>query len=389
MKRAVVMMVVAGALAGSAASSSSTGSTVDALVYQDRAVLLASLDATTLEPRGRMLPLGRGQGSVFTDRLGDRLAVASAGIGVAIVDTRRAKLVWRLPRGTLVRAVAWLSPSNLLVAEHGSVLLLDPNRKRIVSRVDYEGNVMGAARWKDGLVLLAERGAGAIEPARLVVVGPGTRVRTLNLTRIAAGRDGGENNQGPYRVAEPALAVDVAGNNAFVAGGMQVATVDLATLAVDYRGAERTLQKAAVSGPRRSAGWLGNGVLAVAGDDLGASGDDHSTLTSTPFGLRFVTATGVEVVDASATNVRIAGNLALAYGMRYAEGHGVGMGLVAYDRSGILRWRLFGDAAIGPFVVANGLAYVRTPGQVNVVDLGTGSLLVSARDPWRTFLLVG
>jgi len=26
---------------------------------------------------------------------------------------------------------------------------------------------------------------------------------------------------------------------------------------------------------------------------------------------------------------------------------------------------------------------------VNVVDLGTGSLLVSARDPWRTFLLVG
>jgi len=93
MKRAVVMMVVAGALAGSAASSSSTGSTVDALVYQDRAVLLASLDATTLEPRGRMLPLGRGQGSVFTDRLGDRLAVASAGIGVAIVDTRRAKLV--------------------------------------------------------------------------------------------------------------------------------------------------------------------------------------------------------------------------------------------------------------------------------------------------------
>jgi len=40
------------------------------------------------------------------------------------------------PSLDVVRAVAWLSPSNLLVAEHGSVLLLDPNRKRIVSAAD-------------------------------------------------------------------------------------------------------------------------------------------------------------------------------------------------------------------------------------------------------------
>lgn len=388
MTRLVLVPVLAAAALAGSSSAAPVAPPVHALVYQGQTVSLATLDAATFRPRGRLLPLGRGQGSVFVDRLGDRLAVASAGIGVAVVDTRRAKLVWRLPRGALVRAIAWLSPSRLLVAEHGSVLLLDPLRRRIVSRADYESNVVGAARWGQGLVLLAEWGRGSIEPARLVVVGPGPRIRTVELAGIAAGRDGGENNQGPFRTASPALAVDAAGGRAFVAGAAQVATVDLASLAVDYRGAERTLQKAS-SGPRRAAAWLGGGVLALAGDDLAAGGGDEPAPTSTPFGLRFVTAAGVRMVDERATDVRVTGGLALAYGVRYVDGRAAGMGLAAYDAGGARRWQLFGDTAIGPFAVANGLAYVRTPGRVNVVDVAHGRVVGVRDDPWRTFLVLG
>lgn len=388
MKQLVLVQVLAAAVLAASSSAAPVAQPAFALVYQGQAASLATLDATTFRPRGRLLPLGRGQGSVFADRLGDRLAVASAGIGVAVVDTRREKLVWRLPRGALVRAVAWLSPSRLLVVEHGSVLLLDPLRKRIVSRGEYEGAVVATARWRQGLVLLAERGRGSIEPARLVVVGPGARMRAVDLAGIAAGWDGGENNQGPFVMASPALAVDVAGGRAFVAGGMQVAAVDLASLGVQYRSAERTVQKAG-SGPRRAAAWLGDGVLAVAGDDLAAGGGDHTTLASTPFGLRFVTAAGVRVVDARATNVRVAGDLVLAYGVRHAGGQAVGMGVAAYDADGVRRWQLFGDRAIGFLTVANGLAYVRTPGRVHVLDVASGRVLSVTNDPWRTFLVLG
>lgn len=286
--------VVAGMLAAAVALSAGTGTAgerdlVHALLFQGRTVSLAALDPTTLAQHGRLVPLGRAEGSVSSDRLGNRLAVASAGAGIVIVDTRRMRVTWRLPRGRLVRAASWVAPNRLLVAEHGSVLLLDPVRKRIVGRSQYDGLVVASARWSGGLVLLAHRSEGEIGPARLIVVGPGARTRSVDLDRILAGWASGPTGQVPFNRAQPGLAVDPGGGRAFVAGGTQVATIDLATLVVEYRGAERTLQKVA-TGPRRSAAWLGEGALAVTGSDESVTG---RTLASTPFGLRYVTSAGV------------------------------------------------------------------------------------------------
>ena len=380
----VVVLVLAAALAGGAASASSTD-VVHAIVWQGRTMSLATLDATSFEPRGRLFALGRAQGSVSTDRRGDTLAIASAGTGIAVVDTRRMKVLWRLDRGRLVRSLSWVSPTRLLVLEHGGVLLLDTAKKRIVARAEFDGLVLASHRWARGVVVLAFPNEGSIEPARLVVVGPGVRVRTVELSRVAAGWASGPTTTHDFNRAQPGLAVDAGGGRAFVAGGPHLATIDLSSLGVSYSGSERALQKLS-TGPRRSAVWLGSGLLAVAGADDRLVGD---TVTTTPLGLRFVTPDGVRLIDDRVTDVRAAAGLVLAYGHRYTSGRYEGAGLAAYDRAGTLRWRLFDDASIGSVPVAAGRAYVSTGDGLSVVELATGQILAAVARPWRTFIVGG
>ncbi|MCZ7587492.1 MAG: hypothetical protein M5U27_01240 [Gaiella sp.] len=384
MKRTIAAVLVVAAAFVTAGASASGTATVHALVWEKNTLSLATLDATTLAPRARPLALGRAQGEVFTDSLGERLAVASAGAGIVIVDTRRMGVLWRLPRGRLVRAVSWLSPTRLLVVEHGGVLLLDPLRKRIVARSDFDGVVLASAKWSNGLVLLAFRNEGSIEPARLFVVGPGVGVRTTELSRIAAGWASASTSEGDVNSAQPALAVDAVGGRAFVAGGPHLATIDLASLSVSYVGSERTLQKWA-SGPRRSAAWLGDGVLAVAGADEKWTG---AGTTSTPFGLRYVSSSGVRVIDENATLVNAAGGLALAYGNRYTNGGTEGIGLIAYDRAGAFRWRLFDDTPISSLTVAGNRAYVWAGRRLQVVDLVAGAVIGGTDVPRTRWLQI-
>lgn len=376
MTRALVVcsLLLAVAAGGAASAPATDRETVHALVWKGRTLSLARLDAVTLIARGGSLALGRLQGSFYADTLGDRVAVASPGTGIVVVDTRRRRVAWRIQRGMLVRAVAWLSPSRLLVAEHGGTLLLDPHRKRIVGRSDYDGLVRASARWDGGLVLLAHRNEGEIRPARLVVVGPGVRTRSVELDRIPAGWASGPTGQTPFNHAQPALAVDRDGGRAFVAGGSQLATIDLSTLVVSYSGAERTLQKV-TTGPRRSAGWLGGGTLALAGADESWRDDG---VASTPFGLRLVTAGGVRLVDERATDVRTTDGLALAYGVHYIAGRTVGIGITAYDVQGVPRWRLFGASPVTEVVVVDELAYVWASGRWHAVELATGAIVGSS-----------
>ena len=384
MKRALVAVVVLVAALAGAASSSPGSATVHALVWERNTLSLATLDARTLAPRGRLLALGRASG-VTTDALGDRLAMASAVAGIVIVDTRRMRVVWRLAGGRPnVRAVSWISPSRLLVVQHGSALLLDPVQKRIVGQTVYDGVVRAAAAWRDGLVLLVG-GTYTVQPARVLVVGPGVRIRTLELARIPAGSAEGPTDEYPFNHAQPGLAVDEEGGRAYVAGGNQIARIDLGALAVSYGGADRTLQKV-ITGPRRSAAWLGAGTLVVAGADERWTDTGQS---STPFGLRYVRRDRVTIVDERATEVRVAGGVVLAYGSRYSSGRAEGMGLAAYDSSGTLRWHVFGDSPIDGVQVAKDLAYVPLNGVWNIVDLTTGAILNSTTSRWKFFQVIG
>lgn len=122
-----------------------------------------------------------------------------------------------------------------------------------------------------------------IGTARLAVADGHGRVRAVPLRAIAAGfKQPADWSDGAGEERQAGLAVDPAGDRAFaVAAGVPVAEVDLDDLGVTYRGLSRPasllrrlagwlvppVEAKMVSGPLRSACWLGDGLLAVWGSD--------------------------------------------------------------------------------------------------------------------------
>jgi hypothetical protein len=133
-------------------------------------------------------------------------------------------------------------------------------------------------------VLLLGRPA-SIGPARVAVVDAGGRVRTVSLPGIAAGFQepaDWDKVGASSRRAQPGLAVDPDGRRAFVVGaGDPLAMVDLRTLEVAWHRTEPrpgllgrladwllpAAEAKSVHGPVRMAAWLGDGLMAVWGQD--------------------------------------------------------------------------------------------------------------------------
>lgn len=374
MRRVLTVCALATMLVSVAAAAPTGPGTVAAVTWQGGGAMLSLRDEITLERRGRAVRFANAPEVWATGPTGG-LALVSSRTGLTVLD-RRLRITWRLPRGVLAHALAWVAPRRLLLVEHGAVVLVDPVARRILGRGDYEGQVLETARWARGVVILASRGDGSISPARLMVVGPGARVRQVELSAIGAGVDGGENNEGPFQTAYPGLAVDPEAGQAYVAGAEQVVQVDLATLALSSLADRRSLQKTA-SGPWRTAAWLGEGTLAVAGSDSSVrrASDGSEVRIETPYGLRYVHDGTVRLVDARAADVVAAAGLALAYGAVSSEDRTEGSGLAAYDAAGRLRWRQFDNTAVRSVTVHEGRAYALTDGRLYVVDVASGRVL--------------
>jgi hypothetical protein len=356
---------------------------------------LSRFDPVTLRPVGRVLRLPQTSPLWAFSPDGRELALATEREGLQLVrlDTMRVRARFRGRR--LVRGLAWPAPRRLVLAEHGETLLVDPVAARIVRRQVRPGVPSHAERTRSGLVFLGTSGDEGIGPARLDVVGSDGRTRSVPLTRIRAGVDGGENNQGPWQSESPGLALDEAGNRAFVAGGSgRVAEIDLATLAVSYREPHeprsllsrvaRWLQPSArakaASGPQRTAAWLG-GALAITGYDLSVAREE--AVTWQPYGLRLFDPRTSELrtIDTQVTQLTAAGGLLLAHGSWYEGSWQTrhGQGLTAYRPDGTRIWHLFGDAPVETLYVAGRQAYVWAGGMLHAVDLAHGAVRASTR----------
>jgi hypothetical protein len=344
---------------------------VVALVWQDQTATIRLLDSATLRARGGRLPLVRtGAGPHAFSPNGRRLALQTRKHGVRILAVPSLRVLRTVRPPFLTYGLLWQSPRRLLILEHGSVLVVDPVTGGVVTRRAWNADVLAWRQWNGGAVVLAARLTGRIEPVRVFVVGRNLRIRQVGLARIGAGTDGGENGQGPWRTATPALAVDPAGGRAFVAGGSVVATVNLATLVARYHTPARTPQKL-VDGPQRVAAWLGSGTLAVSGADYSIDGGRQ---WMTPYGLRFVDVeTGAtQVVDARATDVEVAGGLAIAAGYDRSS-QAPGVGLAAYDRGSRLVWHRFDGARLGSPRAVAGRVYAYVGRNTwHVLDASTG-----------------
>ena len=235
-----------------------------------------------------------------------------------------------------------------------------------------------------------ERG---MAPARLLVADAWGNVGSVELDRVAAGRE--SRSDGVLEERVPALTVDAAGRRAYVfSPDRLIAAVDLDALTVTYHDLdeERSLlarlagwlhppaHAKASEGPTRYARWLGDGLIAVTGsdDDAYYDGEGVLQLTTRPAGLKLVDVHdwSVREVDATTTYVRVGGGALLATGWSWdsptqTETH---MGVTVYDLTGRKRFSAFRGRPVRNVVVFARRLYVELDREraARVLDLRTG-----------------
>ena len=380
--------------------------TVLALQWKRDAPYLVRADARTLRRQGRVaLPLsGHWLGSSFSPD-GKLLAVGSDGFGdVWFVDTKRLRLVGTAQAeeyGSVIET-AWAGGKLVAVVDRCcrdeatdglTVTVIDAARRAPVSGHRLDGSVQAAARTTSGLVLvLGPR--GRVGTARLVVADAEGGPESVALDRIAAGSEIREGH--PIgRAATPGVAVDKAGNRAFVVGaGSPVAEVDLETLAVTYHDLATPVSlpgrlhdwlepaaeaKAPPNGPQRFARWLGDGYVAVWGVDNQSWVDPQrgEQWRQTSVGIKLIDTHdwSVRTLDRQASGLAVADRTLLTFGTLSdsALPKAAGIGLRAYLADGTRRFHRFGAAPLDAVYVVGSRAFVADrAGSYVVLDAQTG-----------------
>jgi hypothetical protein len=385
-----------------------------ALVWRHDRARIGRLDETTLRVgRPRTASLGIVDSWAFAPD-GAELVVASHAHDARqsldelttfdVRSLRRRGGPVRLPG--LARALLWRGEKVVALVgtccpEANEIDVVDQAARTIASRTPIGGSAATIARASDALVLLCAPN-DRIGPARLVVAGADGSVRTVALPEVSAGRvfpqDTAADPIGTQRL--PGLAVDPAAARAYVVQPTgPAADVDLRTLDVSYHDLhvaksplarlaawfEPTAAAKGMSGPVRTAQWLGGGLVAVTGQDeafsVGANG--QGVLSDTPAGLTVLDTRdwALATLDPGASAVKVADGMLLATGSTWSStGDQVAaIGLVAYGADRSRRFRLFPGAQAWVDFVLDGRAYVDegVPNvtRIAVVDLRSGRVV--------------
>ncbi len=379
---------------------------------EDDASFVARLDARSLEPLpGPRAPLGHAGGSWALSPDGSQVVFAGYR-AIRVIELDRMRVLADIPGRGDFGAVAWPEPRRVLLAtgfnwEIGvDAVAVDPVARRVLFRRSLGGSLLRFVRTERGLLLLLGPRSEGIGAARLAVFSADGSIRVLHLDHVRAGFEH-EELEGGFTVDHyrtPALAVDESRETAFVVTAQDVvAEVDLRTLGITYHELREKTSllgrlrnwveppaeaKGASDGSVRSAVWLGNGLLAVAGFDDHASFDHEGNQTqrTTPAGVALVdTRTwSKRTLEPAGTAAALAGGLLFAYGSRWNSETGVseGAGLSAFDRAGERLFRLFGDEPVWDVQAAGPFAYVSFDGSCDgrIVDLRAGEVL-GGREP--------
>jgi hypothetical protein len=306
-------------------------------------------------------------------------------------------------------AAIWPRPSVLyaLVGDYiGRGLTLDKidvAARKVVAQTSLQGPVLDIERSANGLVVLEGGKNNAIGPARLLILDVDGAVRSLRLDRILAGTHFDQSAQDPIgTIREPGLAVDPSHAVAYILDpdGL-VAAVGLRDRRVTYHRLGHTSLVARLSdwltpaalakganGPMLIAQWLGDGLIALTGNNESTSRHKDGSLDFSiqPAGLRIVDTRHwrVRTLDPRADSVLVADGVLLASGgSSHSDSNGSsnsGEGIAAYNPNGSLRWRLdpgktaqlvaaYGNRALVQFDTTSGL------GPLQLLNLATGHVV--------------
>ena len=266
----VRLVVLLAALAVAPAAGAGAAPRVLGIDWAGPASRLAWFDPAAMRVLpGATAPLAWHNGSWSFDPARTRLAVGGNGDVLRLVDAKRMRVLGDVslaPDGDYVGGVSWLRRDRVLAfvgrTADATLAVVDPGARRVVRTVPLGRPVLALGRLPGALVLLL-RPPDGIGPARLAVVDANGRVRSVVLDRIAVGSPLQVEESEVVKTRYAGLAVDPAGT-AYVVAAEGIAQVDLRTLAVAYRTPPRALAKL-LSGPFRTARWLGGGLVAVAG----------------------------------------------------------------------------------------------------------------------------
>jgi hypothetical protein len=255
--------------------------------------VLSRLDPLTLRPVGRRVRVGEYHDawSFSPDRSRLALGISAPGrerVGIRIVDLARMGVSRDVPTGIAATALSWVAPDRLVaVLLSGDVVVVDPASGAITRRWEAGSQTeFSLSKWTEapGMLVALLSDEARLGAARLVVVDRGaTRMRVMRLARIRIGARRTANGE-VFRDA--GLAVAARRKQAFVVGASSpLAAVDLRTGRVRYRrvtgAAAMGVRAGALRASHRDALWLGNGLLAVFGDDVAAS-------RTVPAGVRLI-----------------------------------------------------------------------------------------------------
>ena len=336
---------------------------------------------------------------------------------VLLVDLERGRRIGTLSLGgrSAVSHVAWARPDRL-TGLTGSfraprAVTVSVPGGRVVSSRPIAGRPWAGEATPLGLVVLAGPD-GRIGSATLALARPDGGLLRVALHRIRAGFDEVNPRRLLARQLVPGLAVDETSGRAYVVAANEplVAEVDLANGAVAYHevsggggaaGAAPVAAKGLAYGAYRTARWVGDGAIAVAGEvtrtrrDWRRAARRGLPVTRTdPYGLRLIrtadwTATMLHPLFQSFT---LAGGVLLGMNSDpLALADSGPTGLVAYGTDGRRRFTRFrGEARGWVRDAAWPYAYVRDirPRRTYVVDLRSGRTVGEAGSRRPPVLLV-
>jgi hypothetical protein len=410
------LLAVAGAQASQPAARPLVGSKAPegpllGIVWNGNAAELAPLDATTLEPAGKGLPITDPAAADYSpDR--SQLALGSSRsplvrfVDVARLETLRSV---KLGRGGDVERIDWLGAGAAVVLYAGPdgtrIAWVDPTTGEVSKRARLGATPYQAVSGGGRVVLLLPPRHKGIGTARLEIVGADGRTRIVRLPKIRIGSTVPQARKVLHRVV-PGLALDASTEHAYVVGtNGVVAAIDLLSRKVsNHSPAPRSLAPAkAVAGQALDAQSLGGGLLAVAGTSYSATiGKSGESQSATPLGLRIVDVRTwtQRTIDARAGGFAVGGDALLAYGVRSEFGTTTksvvsGMGVAAYGTDGSARFRLLPSTPVGWVQVKGAIAYgwVDDPTvpswHVVVLDVAAGTVERELRLAHPTRLLIG
>jgi len=329
---------------------------------------LVRVNPTTLRPLGPSLRIGNftAERAVSPDRRTVALVSQDRPV-MRFVDLERMRVLGsaELAEEGEVHVLRWTERGLVAVVDppRGSQLVwLDPERRLVTRVLRYRGE-LADFRLAAGRIAVLEWPSGVVGPVRLNVIDADGRARSIRVDRIRGGwaRKGNE----VVRVAEPGLAIDPAGERAWLADADgEICEVVLDSLAVRCN-TVRTLAKIGTPWSRRQLKLVADGTLALSGWEKPEAG---------PRAARSI---GLWLVDTSTWRRRLLGRGIDSF--RAAGGVIVGVrlgGVTAYDATGALRYRIEEPEQLGVISTTGPYLYVpRTDRRTVVADLATGRVL--------------